>query len=58
MESKHSKRLLCLGLLSLFIFGACINASAQGRGRGGGGGGDQPAIRAWVVAEQAGLTED
>jgi len=39
MESKDSKRLLCLGLLSLFIFGACINASAQGRGRGGGGGG-------------------
>jgi hypothetical protein len=38
MKSNHSVRLLCLGLLSLFIFGACINASAQGRGRGGGGG--------------------
>jgi hypothetical protein len=38
MKSKHSMRLLCLGLLSLFIFGACIDASAQGRGRGGGGG--------------------
>jgi hypothetical protein len=38
MKSKHSVRLLCLGLVSLFIFGACINASAQGRGRGGGGG--------------------
>ena len=38
MKSKHSVRWLCLGLFSLFIFGACINASAQGRGRGGGGG--------------------
>jgi hypothetical protein len=39
MKSKHSERLLCLGLLSLFIFGVCMNADAQGRGRGGGGGG-------------------
>ncbi len=38
MKSKHSVRLLCLGLLSLFIFGTCISANAQGRGRGGGGG--------------------
>ena len=38
MKSKHSVRLLGLGLVSLFIFGACIDASAQGRGRGGGGG--------------------
>ena len=38
MKSKHSVRLLCFGLVSLFILGACINASAQGRGRGGGGG--------------------
>jgi hypothetical protein len=38
MKSKHSVRLLCLGLLSLFIFGVCVNAYAQGRGRGGGGG--------------------
>jgi hypothetical protein len=38
MKSKHSVRLLCLGLVSLFILGACINANAQGRGRGGGGG--------------------
>jgi len=30
--------LLCFGLVSLFIWGACINANAQGRGRGGGGG--------------------
>jgi hypothetical protein len=39
MKSKHSEKLLCLGLLSLFIFGVCMNANAQGRGRGGGGGG-------------------
>jgi hypothetical protein len=39
MNFKNSKGLLCLGLLSLFIFGACMNAYAQGRGRGGGGGG-------------------
>ena len=38
MKSKYSVRVLCLGLLSLFIFGACMNANAQGRGRGGGGG--------------------
>lgn len=38
MKSKHSERLLCLGLLSLFILGICMNANAQGRGRGGGGG--------------------
>src|SRR5262245_25418060 len=38
MKSKHSVRLLCLGLVSLFIFGACMSANAQGRGRGGGGG--------------------
>jgi hypothetical protein len=38
MKSKHSERTLCLVLLSLFIFGACMNANAQGRGRGGGGG--------------------
>jgi hypothetical protein len=38
MKSKHSVRLLGLGLVSLFIFGACIDASAQGRGRGGGAG--------------------
>jgi hypothetical protein len=38
MKFKHSMRLLCLGLVSLFIVGACIDASAQGRGRGGGGG--------------------
>src|SRR5262245_59659910 len=37
MKSKHSVRLLCFGLVSLFILGACINANAQGRGRGGGG---------------------
>src|SRR5262245_13036675 len=39
MKSKHTEKLLCLGLLSLFIFGVCMNANAQGRGRGGGGGG-------------------
>src|SRR5215813_11735196 len=38
MKSKHSVRLLSIGLISLFILGVCINASAQGRGRGGGGG--------------------
>src|SRR5215475_12284763 len=38
MKSKHSVRLLCIGLISLFIFGVSINANAQGRGRGGGGG--------------------
>src|SRR5215470_14350357 len=38
MESKHSEKLLCLGLLSLFIFGACMNANAQGRGHSGMGG--------------------
>jgi hypothetical protein len=38
MKSKYSVRLLCLGLLSLFIFGNCMSANAQGRGRGGGGG--------------------
>jgi len=38
MKSKHIVRLLCFGLVSLFIWGACINANAQGRGRGGGGG--------------------
>jgi hypothetical protein len=38
MKSKHSVRLLCVGLISLFIFGVCIDASAQGHGRGGGGG--------------------
>jgi hypothetical protein len=38
MKSKHSVRLLSLGLVSLFIFGACLDAYAQGRGRGGGGG--------------------
>src|SRR5262249_33997462 len=38
MKSKHSVRLLCFGLVSLFILGACVNANAQGRGRGGGGG--------------------
>src|SRR5262245_13684194 len=38
MKIKHSVRMLSIGLLSLFIFGACIDASAQGRGRGGGGG--------------------
>jgi hypothetical protein len=38
MNFRNSKELLCLGLLSLFIFGACMNAYAQGRGRGGGGG--------------------
>jgi hypothetical protein len=38
MKSKHLVRLLSFGLVSLFILGACINASAQGRGRGGGGG--------------------
>src|SRR5262249_18676893 len=32
MKSKHSVRLLCLGLFSLFVFGACVDASAQGRG--------------------------
>lgn len=35
-KSRYSVRVLCLGLLSLFIFGACLNANAQGRGRGGG----------------------
>lgn len=39
MKSKWSARFLCLGLLSIFIFGVCMNANAQGRGRGGGGGG-------------------
>jgi hypothetical protein len=38
MKFKHSMRLLCFGLVSLFIVGACIDAYAQGRGRGGGGG--------------------
>jgi len=38
MKSKHSVRLLSFGLVSLFIWGACIDANAQGRGRGGGGG--------------------
>jgi hypothetical protein len=38
MKSKDLVRLLCFGLISLFILGACINANAQGRGRGGGGG--------------------
>jgi hypothetical protein len=38
MKSKHLVRLFCFGLVSLFIWGACINANAQGRGRGGGGG--------------------
>ncbi len=38
MKSKYLVRLLSLGLVSLFILGACINADAQGRGRGGGGG--------------------
>lgn len=38
MKFRFSERALCLGLLSLFIFGACMNANAQGRGRGGGGG--------------------
>jgi hypothetical protein len=37
MKSKHSVRLFCLSLVSLFIFGTCMDASAQGRGRGGGG---------------------
>ncbi len=37
MKSKHSVRLFCIGLVSLFICGACIDANAQGRGRGGGG---------------------
>lgn len=37
MKFKHCVRLLCLGLVSLFIFGTCMDASAQGRGRGGGG---------------------
>src|SRR5262249_60959531 len=32
MKSKHSVKLLCLGLFSLFVFGACVDASAQGRG--------------------------
>src|SRR5215475_2487340 len=38
MKSKHLVKLLCFGMVSLFILGACINANAQGRGRGGGGG--------------------
>jgi uncharacterized protein (DUF433 family) len=38
MKSKHSEKLLCLALLSLFIFGACMNANAQGRGHSGMGG--------------------
>jgi hypothetical protein len=38
MKFKHSVRFLSLGLVSLFIVGACIDAYAQGRGRGGGGG--------------------
>ena len=38
MKSKRSEKLLCLGLLALFVFGVCMNVGAQGRGRGGGGG--------------------
>ena len=38
MKSKHSERLLGLALLSLFIFGACMNANAQERGHSSMGG--------------------
>jgi hypothetical protein len=37
MKFKYSVRLLCLGLVSLFALGTCLDANAQGRGRGGGG---------------------
>ncbi len=36
MKFKHSARLVCLGLVSLFIWGTYTEANAQGRGRGGG----------------------
>jgi hypothetical protein len=52
MKSKHSVRLLCFGLVTLFILGACINANAQGRGRGGGGG--RPAGNSGIGGRGAG----